>query len=137
MLVVCDSATRYPKVVPLCSIDACRVVAEALVTFFSRVVIPQGILTDQGTNFTSQLLAEIYWLMHVRVLQTSRYHAQINGVVEWFNQTLKDMLRKTAYEEGKDWDRLIPFVLFAYREVPQASTGFSPFELLYGREVSS
>ena len=45
------------------------------------------------------------------------------------------MLRKTAREEGKDWDRLIPFVLFAYREVPQASTGFSPFELLYGREV--
>ena len=27
-------------------------------------------------------------------------------------------------------------VLFAYREVPQASTGFSPFELLYGRTVS-
>ena len=26
-------------------------------------------------------------------------------------------------------------MLFAYREVPQASTGFSPFELLYGRRV--
>ena len=25
--------------------------------------------------------------------------------------------------------------IFAYREVPQASTGFSPFELLYGRAV--
>ena len=38
-------------------------------------------------------------------------------------------------EEGKDWDHLIPFLLFAYREVPQESTGFSPFELLYGRDV--
>ncbi|GAA6088180.1 uncharacterized protein LOC116373668 [Tachysurus ichikawai] len=28
-----------------------------------------------------------------------------------------------------------PFLLFAYREVPQASTGFSPFELLYGWRV--
>ncbi|KAL5506420.1 hypothetical protein EMCRGX_G008052 [Ephydatia muelleri] len=45
------------------------------------------------------------------------------------------MLRKTAVQEGKDWDLLIPYVLFAYREVPQSSTGFSPFELLYGREV--
>ena len=45
------------------------------------------------------------------------------------------MLRKTATEEGKDWDRLLPYLLFAYREVPQASTGFSPFELLYGRIV--
>ena len=45
------------------------------------------------------------------------------------------MLRKLADDEGKDWDRLLPYVLFAYREVPQASTGFSPFELVYGRAV--
>ena len=45
------------------------------------------------------------------------------------------MLRKTAAEDGRDWDRLLPYLLFAYREVHQASTGFSPFELLYGRNV--
>ena len=44
------------------------------------------------------------------------------------------MLRRSA-EEGKDWDKLLPYVLFAYREVPQETTGFSPFEMLYGREV--
>ena len=43
------------------------------------------------------------------------------------------MLRKATVREGKDWDTLLPYLLFAYREVPQASTGFSPFELLYGR----
>ena len=48
---------------------------------------------------------------------------------------MKTMLRKTAKEEGKNWDKLLPYLLFAYREVPQASTGFSPFELLYGRQV--
>ena len=31
------------------------------------------------------------------------------------------MLRKAAQTEGKDWDKLIPFLLFAYQEVPQAS----------------
>lgn len=35
-------------------------------------------------------------------------------------------------DTGKDWDKWLPFLLFAYREVPQASTGFSPSELLYG-----
>ena len=45
------------------------------------------------------------------------------------------MLRKTACEEGKDWDKLSPYVVFTYREVPQESTEYSPFELLYGREV--
>jgi hypothetical protein len=54
-------------------------------------------------------------------------------LVERFNQTLKVTLSKMAKSEGKDWDKLIPYVLFAYWEVPQVSTGFSPFELLYGR----
>lgn len=45
------------------------------------------------------------------------------------------MLRKVAVEEGKDWDKLLPYLLFTYREVPQASTGFAPFELLYGHKV--
>ena len=45
------------------------------------------------------------------------------------------MLRTFVAEEGKDWDKLIPYLLFAYREVPQATTGFSPFELLYGRDI--
>lgn len=47
---------------------------------------------------------------------------------------LKALLRKTA-SDGKDWDKLLLYVLFAHQEVPQASTGFSPFELLYGRAV--
>ena len=104
-------------------------------TFFSRVGVPQEILTDQGSNFTSRLLREVYCLLHVTPIRTSPYHPQTDGLVERFNQTLKSMLRKAAMEEGKDWDRLIPYLLFAYREVPQASTGFSPFELLYGRQV--
>ncbi len=116
------------------SIDAEKV-AEELVQIFSRVGIPKEILTDQGSNFTSKLLTEIYRLIHVSALRTSPYHPQTDGVVERFNQTLKEMLRKTATEKGKDWDRLLPYVLFACREVPQESTGFSPFELLYGREV--
>ena len=134
VLVVCDYGTRYPEAVPLKSIDA-EHIAEELVKMFARVGIPKEILTDQGSNFTSQLLAELYRLLHVKALRTSPYHPQTDGLVERFNQTLKGMLRKNATEDGKDWDALIPFVLFAYREVPQESTGFSPFELMYGREV--
>ena len=134
ILVICDYATRYPEAIPLRAIDA-ETIAEELVKFFSRVGIPEEILTDQGSNFTSKLLAEVYRLLHIKPIRTSPYHPQTDGLVERFNQTLKAMLRKTAKEEGKDWDRLVPYLLFAYREVPQASTGFSPFELLYGRPV--
>lgn len=134
ILVMCDYATRYPEAVPLRSIDA-EHVAEELIKLFARVGIPREILTDQGSNFMSQLLAEPYKLLHIHSIRTSPYHPQTDGLVERFNQTLKNMLRKVMAKEGKDWDKLLPYLLFAYREVPQASTGFSPFELLYGRAV--
>ncbi len=134
VLVICDYATRWPEAIPMKSIDA-EHVAEELVGIFSRVGIPREILTDQGTNFTSQLLTELYRLLHVRPIKTTPYHPQTDGLVERFNQTLKAMLRRATKQEGKDWDKLIPYLLFAYREVPQASTGFSPFELVYGRHA--
>ena len=134
LLVICDYATRYPEAIPLRTIDA-EHVAEELIKLFARVGVPQEILTDQGSNFISQLLAELYRLLHVHAIRTSPYHPQTDGLVERFNQTLKNTIRRTTSKEGKNWDKMIPYLLFAYREVPQASTGFSPFELLYDREV--
>ena len=134
VLVICDYATRYPEAIPLHSTDA-SYIAEELTGVFARVRIPSEILTDQGSNFTSQLLTELYRMLHIHPIKTTPYHPQTNGLVERFNQTLKSMLRKAATKEGHDWDKMIPFLLFAYREVPQSSTGFSPFELLYGKSV--
>ena len=109
-------------------------VAEALMGFFSSVGIPVEILMDQGSNFMSKLLKEVHHRMGVKPICTSPYHSQTDGLVEQFNQTLKAMLRRLA-EEGKDWNKLLSYVLFAYREVPQDTTVFPPFELLHGREV--
>ncbi len=44
------------------------------------------------------------------------------------------MLRRVVAEDQRDWDLMLPYVLFGIREVPQASTGSTPFELLFGRQ---
>ena len=58
-----------------------------------------------------------------------------NGLVEKFNGTLKKALKRLCAEQPRQWHRFINPLLFAYREVPQESTRFAPFELLYGRTV--
>ena len=45
------------------------------------------------------------------------------------------MLVRLSAKRPKYWDRYLEPLLFAYREVPQESTSFSPFELLYGRTI--
>ncbi|PIK60000.1 hypothetical protein BSL78_03079 [Apostichopus japonicus] len=134
ILVLVDYATRYPEAVPMKTIEA-ESVAEELLGIYSRLGFPKEVLTDQGSQFVSGVMKEVSRLLSIRRLTTTPYHAMCNGLVEKFNGTLKAMLKKMCDERPKDWDRYIDPLLFAYRETPQESTGFSPFELLYGRTV--
>ncbi len=132
-MVIVDYATWYPEAVPLRKATA-KAIAQELFLLSSRVGIPAEILTDQGTPFMSRLMADLCRLLRVKQLRTTVYHPQTDGLVERFNQTLKQMLRWVVAEDKRDWDLMIPYVLFGIREVPQASTGFTSFELLFGRQ---
>ena len=134
VLTVVDVATRYPEAVPLRSITT-EAIAEALVEVFSRTGLPDEILSDNGSQFTSDVMRQVCRMLSISQLHSSVYHAEGNGLVERFNGSLKSMLRRLMFDKPSDWDRYIPAALFAYREIPQASTGFSPFELMFGRVV--
>ena len=60
------------------------------------------------------------------------YHPQCDGLTERFNCTLKSLLRKHAVKFGRQWDRHLPAVQWAYRNVPHESTGEKPSFLLFG-----
>ena len=134
ILTLVDFATRYPEAVPLKNIDT-ETVAEALVDIFSRLGVPEEILSDLGTQFVSECMKEVTRLLSIKQLTTTPYHPMCNGLTEKFNGTMKSMLKRLCSEQPRQWHRYINPLLFAYREVPQESTGFSPFELLYGRAV--
>ena len=134
ILTLVDFSTRYPEAVPLKKIDT-ETVAEALVDIFSRLGVPEEILSDLGTQFVSECMREVTRLLSIKQLTTTPYHTMCNGLTEKFNGTMKSMLKRLCSEQPRQWHRYINPLLFAYREVPQESTGFSPFELLYGRAV--
>ena len=81
----------------------------------------------------SRTLGELYGLLGIKSIRTIVYHPQTDGLVERLNKTLKSMIRKFVHKDSRNWDRWLDPLLFAVREVPQALTGFSPFELLFGR----
>ena len=88
ILGICDYTTRYPEGVAFKSIEA-EVIADELMKLFSRVGVPEEILTDQGSNFTSQLLKEVYHMLKVQVILTCPYHPQTDGLCEHLNETLE------------------------------------------------
>ena len=134
ILTLVDYSTRYPEAVALKNITT-EAVAEALISIYSRLGIPEEILSDMGMQFISECMSEVERLLKIRHLSTTPYHPQCNGLVEKCNGTLKTMLRKLCADQPREWHRFLNALLFAYREVPQETTGFAPFELLYGRSV--
>lgn len=90
ILTIVDYATRYPEAFALRSTEAERI-AKELIKVFSHVGIPDEILTDQGANFMSTILQEMYLLLHVQRIRTSPYHRKTAGLVGCFNETLKSM----------------------------------------------
>ena len=132
ILTLVDYATRYPEAVPLKNIET-ETVAQALMDMYSRLGIPEEVLSDLGTQFVSKCMDEVSRLLSIKRLTTTPYHPICNGLVERFNGTLKKMLRRLCNEQPRQSHRFVNPLLFAYREAPQEATGFSPFELLYGR----
>ena len=86
-------------------------------------------------RFTSEMMREVYRLLDIRQSTITPYHAMGNGIVENFNKTIKNLLKKVSAEKPKDWHRYLGPLMFAVRNTPQDSTGFTPFELLYGHKV--
>ena len=71
----------------------------------------------------------------VSQIRCSAYHPETNGACERFHRTLKSMSRSLTTEFKDGWDDCLPWILFAYRDIPMGTTGFSPFEMLLGRDV--
>lgn len=134
ILTLIGYATGFPEAVHLKDVDSVTV-AEALLSIFSRVGIPREILTDRGTQFTSHLMAELHKLLGVKPIFTMPYHPSGNGRIERLHGPLKSSLRKLCEEKPREWHRYLRPALFALREVPSDRTGFSAFDLLYGRSV--
>ena len=109
--------------------------AEALLDIYSRVGIPEEVLTDQVTQFMSECMQKVSKIRSIKGLTFTPHHPICNRFVERWNGTLKSLLKRLCQDHPKQWHRLMNPVLFAYREVPQESTGFSPFQLLYGHSV--
>ncbi|XP_076029336.1 uncharacterized protein LOC143018102 [Oratosquilla oratoria] len=101
ILTLIDFATGFPEAVPLKEVDSISV-AEAFLTIFTRVGIPREILSDQGTQFTSQLMAELHKFLGVKPSFTTPFHPSGNGRVERLHGPLKAALRKMFRDLWED-----------------------------------
>eukprot|EP00731_Ephydatia_muelleri_P003764 Em0001g3764a len=135
ILVVGDYFTRWKEEYPMKDMEAQTVACILVNEFICRSGVPDTIHTDQGRNFESKLIKELCQMLGIKKTRTTPYHPQSDGMVERFNRTLLNMLSIAVGEDEMSWDLQLPLLLLAYRTSVHDTTGTSPFELMYGREV--
>lgn len=134
ILVCTDNLSKYAITVPLQNECAATITNAFFTHVIAKFSCPKAILTDQGPNISGTHAEAFYKAFGIRRFRTSPYHPQTNGQTERFNRTLKASLTNYVYNQQQLWSDYLPAVTFAYNISRHSVTGFSPFELVFGKK---
>ena len=135
VFVVVDRLSKYCHFIPLKRPYTARTVAEV----FAREVIrlhglPTAIVSDRDPLFISNFWTELFRLQGTTLKMSSAYHPKTDGQTEVVNRCLETYLRCFIADQPKSWLSWIPWAEFWFNTTFHASTGSTPFELVYGRK---
>jgi hypothetical protein len=133
-----DKFSKWIETHPITSIRS-----EQAVLFFTDIVhrfgVPNCIITDNDTQFTSKKFLDFYDNHHICVLWSAIAHQKTNGQVECANdmvlQGLKPRIFDKLNKHGKKWATKLSSVLWSLRTTLSQATGFTPFFLVYRSEA--
>jgi hypothetical protein len=105
---------------------------------YEQIFLPYGppaeIISDRGSNFCAQVLREYLARQAVHHIKTSAYHPRSNAIIENGHWILMKSLAKAARGAVDRWDEFLPEVLYHLRRRKHATTGYTPYFLVFGQE---
>ncbi|XP_056330368.1 uncharacterized protein K02A2.6-like [Danio aesculapii] len=132
-LILVDAYSKWIEAFPLNN-STSAVTIQCLRQSFSQHGLPEIVVSDNGSCFTSKEFQEFMSRNGIKHITTAPYHAASNGLAERAVQTFKSLRKKST---GDSIEARLARVLFSYRITPQSTTGKSPAELLCGRKLRS
>ena len=130
-----DAFSKWPFVSVMNSTTVEKTIDE-LRYLFATFGVPEMIVLDNGSQFTSEQLARFLAGNGIRHTRTAPYHPAMNGLAERFVQSLKHGLKASLSSGLPLAERLCNFLL-TYRSAPHSTTGVTPSSLFLNREVWS
>ena len=135
VLVITDAFTKFSLAVCTPNQTA-KTVAKILVEKWFHVYgVPTRIHSEQGRCFDSNIIKALCKMYGVEQSFTSPYNPRGNAFCQRFNRTLFGLLKTLKSEEKADWPSHLPALVFAYNATPHASTGYQPYQLMFGRRA--
>ncbi|GAA47926.1 hypothetical protein CLF_100974 [Clonorchis sinensis] len=133
-LILVDAYSKWPEVFNMDHITACATISK-LKHVFSRFGVPNIIVSDNGSAFTSAKFSDFCQENSIQHVRSPPFHPQSNGQVERFVDTFKRALLKLKGEGTTP--EIIETFLLSYRATPNVNAphGKSPAEVLMNRKI--
>lgn len=134
LTIICD-LSKYAIAVAVPDTTA-NTTARALVeNVFLKYGFPSKIVSDNYSSFTGETLRQISKILKINQVFTSPFTPSSN-VVERLHKTISNYLKAFVSENPNRWPDLLPYAIWAYNNTMHTGTNFSPFELVFGRQMS-
>ena len=93
---------------------------------------PCDVISDRGSQFTSQFWNSFLALTGVKRKLSTAFHPQTDGSSEVTNQVIEQYLRIYTTSNMTNWPSLLSLVEFTYNNSTNSNTKMSPFYAVYG-----
>ena len=133
LFTVIDRTTRWAESIPLQSTSVAACARALFHGWIARFGMPAAMTSDRGAQFTSSLWTALCSNLGIQHVQTTAYHPEGNGLVEWFHRRLKDALRARCV--GSSWADHHPWVMLGLRSAAREDTAVSPSQAVFGSAV--
>ena len=135
VLVMTDAFTKFSVAVTTNNQQALTVAKALVERWFHVYGIPSSIHSDQGKSFDNKIVDALCKMYGVERTMTSPYNPRGNSQCERFNRTMFGLLKTLTKEQKGDWPSHLPALTFAYNATPHSTTGYQPYELMFGRKA--
>jgi len=133
ILVVVDRLTKYGHFLPLAHpYSASKVAQLFMANIFKLHGMSSTIVSDRDPTFTSSFWCDLFRLQGSTLAFSSAYHPQSDGQTEAHNKCLETYLCCYERAKPKAWSAWLPLAEWWYNTSHHSSTGYTPFEVVYG-----
>lgn len=134
-LIITDSHSKWPEVFRTKEITSSFTVTK-LREVFARFGLPETIVSDNGTQFTSSVFKTFVRLNKINHITSAPGHPATNVAAENAVKSFKNGLKSALADgESNDVDILTQRYLFDYRVAEHCSTRESPAKIMFSRSL--
>ena len=135
VFVITDAFSKFSVTVITPNQKALTVAKVLVDKWFHVYGIPARIHSDQGKCFDNDIIKALCKMYGVNQSFTCPYNPRGNAQCERFNHTMFGLLRTLSKEQKADWPVHLPALVFAYNATPHSTTGFQPYQLMFGQRA--